>query len=64
MNREPKWVEVLDDNGEVIETLDENCATGCGGWNGYCGGCDLCLLMQASYYGCKMRYKDANVQNS
>lgn len=21
----------------------------CGGWNGYCGGCDVCLLMQAQH---------------
>ncbi len=61
MKHEPKWVEVLDDNGEVIEELDENCVTQCGWMGEYCGGCDRCLLMQASYYGFKTRYKNADV---
>lgn len=52
-----RLVDVIDpDTGEVIDTHDQN--ESCGGplSNGYCGGCGMCLLMQAAHYGFKLEY--------
>lgn len=56
MLRVKSLVDVFDpDTGEHIDTHDEN--DSCGGpWNGYCGGCGYCMLLQASYYGYELRY--------
>lgn len=35
---------------EVYYVLDpEGEDSSCGGWNGYCGGCDKCLFIQAQH---------------
>jgi hypothetical protein len=49
-------VEVLADDGEVIHVLDpdnSSCKAACIGE--YCGGCDMCLMMQAQFYGYELR---------
>lgn len=51
----PKWYAVFDPvSGQHVDTLDDNdtCSPYAGGdYNGHCGGCGMCLLMQASHYG-------------
>jgi hypothetical protein len=53
-------VEILTDEGEVIDELDEfkGCwGSGVGCFSECCGGCDRCLLAQYAHCGAKMRYK-------
>jgi hypothetical protein len=54
-------IEVLDDNGDVLDSLDPDNSCNPGGDIVLCGGCDSCLLNLAYYYGYKTReIKDDN----
>lgn len=58
MKATSKWIEVLDDQGRIIQELDEN--DNCHPYepNDRCGGCGECMLMQASYHGYTLRPKN------
>lgn len=49
----PKRYTVFNDEGTVVAVLDpgkDDCTPYAGGdYNGHCGGCDTCLLMQAEH---------------
>ena len=53
------WVAVLDpETLDIVQILDDNegCEPYAGGdYAGHCGGCDSCLLMQATHNGMKVR---------
>lgn len=49
--REPWWTP--DKRQEQIESLSDGSDCGGWGWDGPCGGCERCLLMQEAYYFCR-----------
>jgi hypothetical protein len=52
------WVVIRDaESGEAVEVMDDNdsCHPYAGGdYNGHCGGCDMCMIMQMQHYGYKV----------
>jgi len=56
---EPKWIAAFDPKtNELVQLLDDNdsCHPYAGGdYNGHCGGCGTCMLMQAAHYGLTLK---------
>lgn len=58
MKPEPEWVVVFGKGGEFVDVLDDNesCHPYAGGdYQGHCGGCDMCMLMQYNHWGCTLK---------